>query len=91
METAEINRESQQEKNHVALTEETSSRTAAHAASGAETNTSPKSGSLGERNSDAQKTASKYLSDKGAAKNLANKKRKKMAHRRTLRASHTKG
>jgi hypothetical protein len=91
METAEINRESQQEKNHVAATEETSSRTAAHAASAAETITSKISGSLGERNSDPQKSASKYVSDKRAARHLANKKRKKMAHRRTLRASHTKG
>ena len=91
METAGINRESQQEKSHVAPTEETSSRTAADGASTAQATTAQTSGSLGERNSDAQKSAGKYLSDKRAAKNLANKKRKKMAHRRTLRASHTKG
>ena len=85
METAETNRESQQEKNQVGPTEQPSSRTAA------QTTSAQISGSLGERNNDAQKGASKYLSDKRAAKNLANKKRKKMAHRRTLRASHTKG
>ncbi|HKR30424.1 MAG TPA: hypothetical protein VJT08_08100 [Terriglobales bacterium] len=91
METVEINRKAQQEKGHVAPTEETSSRTAAGGASTAQTTTTQTSGSLGERKTDAQKSTSKYLSDKRAAKNLANKKRKKMAHRRTLRASHTKG
>jgi hypothetical protein len=91
MDTAEVNRESQQEKNQVAPTEETSSRAAGHAVSAAETITSRIGGSLGERDGDARKSTGKYLSDKHAAKHLATKKRKKMAHRRTLRASHTKG
>jgi hypothetical protein len=91
METAEINRESQQEKKQVAPTEETSSQAAAHPGSASETITSKIGSSLAERGSDARKSTGKYLSDKHAAKHLATKKRKKMAHRRTLRASHTKG
>ena len=90
METAEINHESQEENNQMP-TEEASSRTAADGSPAAETTTAPISGSSGERNSNAQKGASKYLRDQRAAKQLAAKKRKKMAHRRTLRASHTKG
>jgi hypothetical protein len=90
METAKINHESQEENNHMP-TEEASSRTAAHGSPAAETTTAQISGSLGERNSNAQKGASKYLWDQRAAKHLAAKKRKKMAHRRSLRASHTKG
>ena len=91
MNTARTNLEPQQQNSQVGPAEETPSRTAAHMASIAGTITSQISGSLEDRSSKAQKIASKSRFDQRAAKDLATKKRKKMAHRRRLRASHTKG
>jgi hypothetical protein len=92
MDNAETNRESQQEKIHLVSTENTPSQSAARTANSAgETISSRIGGSSGERDSDPQKNPIKHLSDKRTARDLASKKRKKMAHRRTLRASHAKG
>lgn len=87
MNTAGTNREPQQQNNQVPLAVETTGP----AASTAEPLPSQKSVSLQDRSRDTLKSASKYLFGQSTAKDLATKKKKKMAHRRSLRASHTKG